>query len=51
LGAPLIRDAYDLRYNGSIDGFSYDDDDDDNDVSSMRKWFTGWLLLKLGFYK
>jgi hypothetical protein len=44
----LIRDAYDLRYNGSIDGFSYDDDD--NDVSSTRKWFTGWLLLKLGFY-
>jgi hypothetical protein len=30
LGAPLIRDAYDLRYNGSNDGFGFDDDDDDD---------------------
>jgi hypothetical protein len=47
LGFSLIRDTDDLRYNGSIDGFGYDYD---NDVSSMRKWFMGWLLLKLGFY-
>jgi hypothetical protein len=43
----MIRDTDDLRYNGSIYGFGYDDD---NDVSSMRKWFTGWLLLKFGFH-
>jgi hypothetical protein len=24
----LIIDTYDLRYNGSIDGFGFDDDDD-----------------------
>jgi hypothetical protein len=28
LGAPLIRDADDLRYNGSINGFLFDDDND-----------------------
>jgi hypothetical protein len=28
MGAPLIRDTDDLRYNDSIDGFGYDDDND-----------------------
>jgi hypothetical protein len=28
LGSSLIRDTNDLRYNGSIDGFGYDDDND-----------------------
>jgi hypothetical protein len=28
LGSSLIRDTYDLRHNGSIDGFGYDDDND-----------------------
>jgi hypothetical protein len=28
LGSSLIRDTDDLRYNGSIDGFGYDDDND-----------------------
>jgi hypothetical protein len=27
-GAPLIRDRDDLRYNGSIDGFGFNDDND-----------------------
>jgi hypothetical protein len=26
MGSSLIRDTDDLRYNGSIDGFGYDDD-------------------------
>jgi hypothetical protein len=26
LGSSLIRDTYDPRYNGSIDGFGFDDD-------------------------
>jgi hypothetical protein len=47
LGSFLIRDIDDLRHNGSINGFWFDDD---NDVCSMRKGFTGWLLLKLGFH-
>jgi hypothetical protein len=28
LGSSLIRDTYDLRHNGSIDGFGYDDGND-----------------------
>jgi hypothetical protein len=28
LGFSLIRDTDDLRYNGFIDGFGYDDDND-----------------------
>jgi hypothetical protein len=28
LGSSLIRDADDLRYNGSINGFWFDDDND-----------------------
>jgi hypothetical protein len=28
LASSLIRDTYDLRYNGYIDGFGYDDDND-----------------------
>jgi hypothetical protein len=26
LGSSVIRDTFDLRYNGSIDGFGFDDD-------------------------
>jgi hypothetical protein len=28
LGSSLIRDTYDLRHSGCIDGFGYDDDND-----------------------
>jgi hypothetical protein len=43
----LIRDTYDLRYNGFIDGFGFDDD---NDVprrgnGSRLVIAKAWLLL------
>jgi hypothetical protein len=47
LGSPLIRDTAGSRHNNSINGIWFDDD---NDVSSMRKWFMGWLLLKPSFF-